>query len=82
MWLDGRLEFLGVRRMAGCGLTGPGLDGFFKACLRRGGACWYPGRVRGDIWTEVLHAPCETEKGLRGLGGCTHSIGSHGRGLE
>ena len=32
MCLDGCLEFLGVRRMAG-----PGLDSFFKACLGRGG---------------------------------------------
>ena len=82
MWLDGRLEFLGVRQMAGCGSTGPGLDGFFKALLGRGGGCWYVGRVRGGIWTEVLNAPCETDKGLRASGGCAHSIGSHGRGLE
>ena len=26
-----------------------GLDGFFKACLGRGGGCWYTGRVRGGV---------------------------------
>ena len=82
MCLDGRLEFLGVSRMAGCVLTGPGLNGFFKACLGRGQGCWYVGRVRGGIWTEVLNAPCETEKGLGGSGGCAHSMESNGRGLE
>ena len=82
MCLDGHLKFLGVRRMAGCGLTGPGLDGFFKACLGRGGGCWYVGRVRGGIWTEALNVRCETEKELRGSGGCANSIGSHRRGWE
>ena len=67
--LDGRLEFLGARRVAGCALADAGLDGFFKASLGRGGGCWYAGRVRGGMWTEVLYAPCETEKGLRGPGG-------------
>ena len=82
MWLKGRLEFLGLWRMAGCGFVGPHLDGFFKACPGTGGGCWYVERVRGGIWTEVLNAPCETGKGLRGSGGRAHSIGSHGRGLE
>ena len=68
--------------MGGCGLVGPDLDGFFKVWLGRGGGCLYVGRVRGGIWTEVLNAPCETDKGLRGLGGWAHIIGSHGRGLE
>ena len=34
------------------------------------------------MWTEVLIAPCETEKGLRGSEGCTQRIGSQGRGFE
>ena len=59
--LDGRLEFLGARRVAGCALADASLDGFFKACLGRGGGCWYAGRVREGMWTEVLNAPCETE---------------------
>ena len=80
--LDGRLESFGARRVAGCALADAGLDGFFKACLGRGGGCWYVGRVRGGVWTEVLNAPCETEKGLRGSGGCAQSIGSQGRGFE
>ena len=50
--LDGRLEFLGARRVAGCALADAGLDGFFKACLGRGGGCWYAGRVRGGMWTD------------------------------
>ena len=61
--LDGRLEFFGARRVVGCALADAGLDGFFKACLGRGGGCWYTGRVQGGMWTEVLNAPCETEKG-------------------
>ena len=35
--LDGRLEFFGARRVVGCALADAGLDGFFKACLGRGG---------------------------------------------
>ena len=80
--LGGRVEFLAARQVAGCALTGAGLDGFSKACLGRGAACWYVGRVRRGMWTEVLSAPCETEKGFEGSGGCAHIIGSHGRGLE
>ena len=80
--LDGRLEFFGARRAVGCALADAGLDGFFKACLGRGGGCWYTGRVRGGMWTEVLNAPCETEKGLRGSEGCAQSVGSQGRGFE
>ena len=80
--LDRRLEFFGARRVAGCALADAGLDGFFKACLGRGGLCWYTGRVREGMWTEVLNAPCETEKGLRGSEGCAQSIGSQGRGFE
>ena len=34
--LDGRLEFLGARRVALLALADAGLDGFFKACLGRG----------------------------------------------
>ena len=74
--LDGRLEFFGARRVAGCALADAGLDGSFKACLRRGGGCWYTGRVRGSMWTELLNALCKTEKGLRGSEGCAQSIGS------
>ena len=51
--LDERLEFLGARQVAGCALADAGLDGFFKACLGRGGGCWYAGLVRGGMWTEV-----------------------------
>ena len=80
--LDGRLEFFGARLVAGCALADAGLDGFFKACLGRGGGRWYTGRVQGGMWTEVLNAPCETEKGLRGSEGCAESIGSHVRGFE
>ena len=80
--LDGRLEFFGARRVVGCALADAGLDGFLKACLGRGGGCWYTGRARGGMWTEVLNAPCETEKGLRGSEGCAQSIGSQGRGFE
>ena len=80
--LDGRLEFFGARRVACCALADAALDGFFKACLRRGGGCWYTGRVREGMWTEVLNALCETEKGLRGLERCAQSIGSQGRGFE
>ena len=47
--LDGRLEFFGARRVAGCALADAGLDGFFKACLGRGGGCLYAGRVRGGM---------------------------------
>ena len=43
--LDGRLEFFGAPRVAGCALGDAGLDGFFKACFGRGGGCWYMGRV-------------------------------------
>ena len=80
--LDGRSEYLGARRVAGCVVAEAGLEGSFKACLMRGGGCWYAGRVRGGMWTEVLNAPCETEKGLRGSGCCAQSIGSQGRGFE
>ena len=47
--LDGSLEFSGARRVAGCALADAGLDGFFKACLGRGGGCWYAGRLRGGM---------------------------------
>ena len=80
--LNGRLEFFRARRVAGCALADAGLDGFFKAWLGRGGGCWYTGRVRGGMWTEVLNAPCETEKGLRGSEGGAQSIGSQERGFE
>ena len=80
--LEGRLDFFGARRVACCALADAGLDSFFKACLGRGGGCWYTGRVRGGMWTEVPNALCETEKGLRGSEGCAQSIGSHGRGFE
>ena len=46
---DGRFEFLGARRVAGCALADAGLDCFFKACLGRGGGCWYADRVRGGM---------------------------------
>ena len=75
-------NFFGARRVVGCALADAGLDGFFKACLGRGGGCWYTGRVRGGMWTEVLNAPCETEKGLRGSEACAQSIGSQGRGFR
>ena len=42
---NGRLEFFRARRVACCALADAGLDGFFKACLERRGACWYTGRV-------------------------------------
>ena len=80
--LDARFEFFGARRVSGCALADAGLDGFFKACLGRGGGCWYTGRVGGGMCTEVLNAPCETEKGLKGSEGWAQSIGSQGRGFE
>ena len=43
---------------------------------------WYTGRVRGGMWTEVLNAACECEKGLMGSEGCAQSIGSQRRGFE
>ena len=49
---------------------------FSRRVLGRGGGSWYTGRVRGGMWTEVLNAPCETEKELRGSEGCAQSIGS------
>ena len=80
--LDGCLNFFGARRVTGCALADAGLDGFFKACWGRGRGCWYTGRVRGGMWTEVLNVPCETENGLRGSEGCAQSIGFQGRGFE
>ena len=54
------------------------LDGFSKACLGRGEGAG----IRGGMWTEVLNAPSDTEKGLRGSEGCAQSIWSRGRGFE
>ena len=51
-WLDGRLEFFGARRVAGCALADAGLDGFFKACLGSGGGRWYAGRVKFRFFSE------------------------------
>ena len=48
--LDGRLEFFGARRVVGCALAGAGLDGFFKACLGRGGGVLvYGAGPRGHV---------------------------------
>ena len=64
--LDGRLDFFGAQQVAGCALADAGSDGFFKACLGRGRGCWYTGRVRGGMWTEVLNA---NREGVERVGG-------------
>ena len=80
--LDGRLEFFGARRVVGCALADAGLDGFLRRVWGEVGGAGVGGGFRGGMGTEVLNAPWETEKGLRGSEGCAQSIGSKGRGFE